>query len=74
MAVVSTHSLTALSNNLNILFIAPIGSYLIDRYGCRMTTIIGAIIAAIGFILSTFSPNIYIVIVTIGIISGNFLL
>lgn len=48
----------------------PIGSTLTNRYGCRWTTLIGAFIASIGFVLSFFATSIYMLYVTIGCIVG----
>ena len=53
-------------------FVGPIGSILTNTIGCRLTTIIGAIIASIGFILSCFVDSIYLLYVTIGIICGKY--
>ncbi|KAJ8309968.1 hypothetical protein KUTeg_011833 [Tegillarca granosa] len=52
------------------LTVGPLASALTNRYGCRKVTIIGAVIASIGFILSLFAPNIYYLYVTFGILSG----
>lgn len=48
----------------------PIASYLTDRYGCRKVTIVGAITAAIGFLLSAVSNSMEMLFVTFGVISG----
>ncbi|XP_026686036.1 uncharacterized protein LOC103518815 [Diaphorina citri] len=48
----------------------PIASFLTDRYGCRKVTILGGILAAIGFILSSFTSSINVLLVTFGIIAG----
>ncbi|XP_046542426.1 monocarboxylate transporter 12-like [Haliotis rubra] len=50
--------------------VGPIASALTNRYGCRAVTIAGAIIAAVGFILSLFAPNIYYLYFSFGIMSG----
>ncbi|KAL5004781.1 hypothetical protein ScPMuIL_018237 [Solemya velum] len=52
------------------LSVGPIASALTNRYGCRPVTIAGALIAASGFILSLFAPNIYYLYVSFGILSG----
>ncbi|XP_070499939.1 monocarboxylate transporter 14-like [Chironomus tepperi] len=48
----------------------PIASYLTDRYGCRKVTIVGAITASIGFLLSAVSNSMEMLFVTFGIIAG----
>lgn len=52
------------------LLVGPVASALTNRYGCRVVTIAGAIVAAIGFILSLFAPNIYYLFFSFGILSG----
>lgn len=48
----------------------PIASALTDRYGCRKTTIAGALLAALGFFISSFSNSIEVLYFTFGIMSG----
>lgn len=48
----------------------PIASYLTDRYGCRKVTIVGAIFAAIGFLLSAISESMEMLFITFGVIAG----
>ena len=48
----------------------PIASIFTNRYGCRNTTILGSIIASVGFILSFFVKSFYVLYFTIGIIVG----
>ncbi|XP_014662716.1 PREDICTED: monocarboxylate transporter 13-like [Priapulus caudatus] len=48
----------------------PLVSALANRYGCRSVTIFGSILASLSFILSTFSPNIEMLIVTFGVMAG----
>lgn len=48
----------------------PIASYLTDRYGCRKVTIVGAITASIGFLLSAASNSMEMLFVTFGIVAG----
>ncbi|OWF56683.1 monocarboxylate transporter 7-like [Mizuhopecten yessoensis] len=52
------------------LTVGPIASALTNRYGCRVVTIAGALIASLGFILSLFAPNIYYLYFSFGIMSG----
>lgn len=48
----------------------PIASFLTDRYGCRRMTIFGSILAAIGFIISSFVDNMETLFLTFGIMAG----
>jgi MFS family permease len=50
----------------------PIVSGLANRYGCRPIIIIGSIGAAICMVLSTFSPNVWAMMVIYGIFGGVF--
>jgi len=48
----------------------PIASTLTDRYGCRKVTIVGGILAALGFILSYFVDSLLMLMLTFGVITG----
>ncbi|XP_064638129.1 monocarboxylate transporter 12-B-like [Lineus longissimus] len=48
----------------------PIASAFVNRFGCRFTTMMGAVVGSCGFILSIFAPNIYVLYVTFGLIGG----
>ncbi|ERL84402.1 monocarboxylate transporter 14 [Dendroctonus ponderosae] len=48
----------------------PIGSALVDKYGCKKMTIVGALISTVGFILSTFAKNIVVMYITFGFLGG----
>jgi len=48
----------------------PIGSALVDRYGCRTMTIIGGIISGVGFTMSAFVNTIELMYTTFGVIAG----
>lgn len=48
----------------------PVASFLTDRYGCRKVTIVGAILAAAGFIVSSFTDSMELLFLTFGIIAG----
>ncbi|CAC5388567.1 Monocarboxylate transporter 9 [Mytilus coruscus] len=48
----------------------PIVSALVNKFGCRLVTIAGSIVAAVGFIVGSFSPNLDILILTYGVIGG----
>lgn len=53
------------------LLTGPIMSALVDRYGCRKMTMLGGVIAAIGFIISTQAQSIGLMYLTFGIIAGT---
>ncbi|CAG9767145.1 unnamed protein product [Ceutorhynchus assimilis] len=48
----------------------PIGSALVDKYGCKKMTIVGALISTFGFILSTYAKNIVVMYITFGFLGG----
>ncbi|XP_061391370.1 uncharacterized protein LOC133326778 [Musca vetustissima] len=52
------------------LLMGPIWSNLVDKYGCRKMTIIGGLVSAIGFGLSSICNSVEMLMVTFGIISG----
>lgn len=52
------------------LLAGPILSNLVDKYGCRVMTIIGGLIAGIGFVLSALSNSVEMLYLTFGLISG----
>ncbi|KAH8253372.1 hypothetical protein KR032_005157 [Drosophila birchii] len=52
------------------LLMGPICSNLVDKYGCRKMTILGGVVSAFGFALSSFCNSIEMLMVTFGIISG----
>ncbi|KAG1679215.1 Monocarboxylate transporter 12 [Nymphon striatum] len=52
------------------LICGPIASALVIRYGCRKMTILGGILASIGFISSSFANSLEVLYVTFGMISG----
>lgn len=54
------------------LMCGPVASMFTNRYGCRITTIIGSIIASFGFVLSYFVTSFYYLYFTIGIVVGKF--
>ena len=53
------------------LFSGPIASIFTNKYGCKWTTVIGAVIASIGFLLSFFVRKFFFLYITIGVISGK---
>ncbi len=67
-------NLNDVKDSLNIsTTLGPLASVLANKYGCKAVTIAGAMIAASGFLLCTFSPNIEIMILTYGIMGGMYL-
>lgn len=56
------------------MFISHLGvvaGQLVDKFGCRITTVVGAIIAATGFVMSVFAPSLYFLYFSFGILSGK---
>ena len=51
--------------------VGPIASSLVNRYGCRVVTIIGAVLASFGIAVSAAAPNIVVLYLTIGLITGK---
>lgn len=52
------------------LLAGPIGSALVDKYGCQSMTIIGGLVSTIGFILSAYVKSIGVMFITFGVIGG----
>ncbi|KAL7737711.1 hypothetical protein ACLKA6_006106 [Drosophila palustris] len=52
------------------LLMGPIWSNLVDKYGCRKMTILGGLVSAIGFSVSSLCNSVEMLMVTFGIISG----
>lgn len=48
----------------------PILSNLVDKYGCRVMTIVGGLIGGIGFVLASISTSVEMLYITFGLISG----
>lgn len=48
----------------------PVASFLTDRYGCKKVSIAGALLAAAGFIVSSFTDSMELLFLTFGIIAG----
>jgi len=46
---------------------------LANRFGCRIVSIIGSLIAGVFFAISQFSPNIDVLIFTYGVMGGQLL-
>ncbi|XP_060522191.1 monocarboxylate transporter 14-like [Cylas formicarius] len=52
------------------LLTGPIMSVLVDRYGCRPMTIVGGIISAVGFCISSKAESIGVMYLTFGVLAG----
>ncbi|XP_072397348.1 monocarboxylate transporter 12-like isoform X1 [Diabrotica undecimpunctata] len=52
------------------LLAGPIGSAMVDRYGCISMTVLGSLISTSGFILSMFVNSLTMLYITFGIIGG----
>jgi len=44
---------------------------LANRFGCRIVSIVGSVIAGVFFAISQFSPNIDVLIFTYGVMGGQ---
>ena len=52
------------------LSVGPIASTLTNRFGCRVVTIVGAVLASLGFFVSAAAPGILFLYLSIGLITG----
>ncbi|XP_050298256.1 monocarboxylate transporter 14-like [Anthonomus grandis grandis] len=52
------------------LLAGPFGSAMVDRYGCKYMTIVGSLVCTVGFFLSAFVKNIWVMYLTFGFIGG----
>lgn len=50
--------------------IGPIASVIINRFGCRVTCVLGSLVAAFGLALSSFSSSLEMMMITFGVIGG----
>ncbi|XP_013183754.2 monocarboxylate transporter 14 [Amyelois transitella] len=69
----TTQSKTSLIGSLFIatpLLAGPIMSALVDRYGCRIMTMIAGILSTIGFLLAAISNSVAMLCLTFGFMSG----
>lgn len=48
----------------------PIASFLTDRYGCRKVTMVGSVLASIGFIVSSLANSMEVLFLTFGVLAG----
>ena len=44
---------------------------MVNKYGCRPVTVVGAIIAGIGLGVSIFAPTIEVLYLTVGLLAGT---
>ena len=52
------------------MLVGPISSSLVNKFGPRKTCIAGAIVSAVSIFLSTFSPNVYLLMISYGVLGG----
>ncbi|XP_033728826.1 monocarboxylate transporter 12-like isoform X2 [Pecten maximus] len=64
-----TMLLSSVINGLSFL-LGPVAGASVNRYGCRKVTIVGIFIASSGLFLSTFSPNLDVMILLYGVVGG----
>lgn len=48
----------------------PVASFLTDRYGCRKCCIVGGLLSAFGFVVSSFTNSIELLFFTFGVLAG----
>lgn len=51
-------------------FLSPFGSYLADRFSYRFTAILGSLTGITGFFLASWSPKMWMMYITYGLMSG----
>lgn len=69
----TTQSKTSLIGSLFIatpLLAGPVMSALVDRYGCRIMTMIAGVLSALGFLLASVSNSVGMLCLTFGFMSG----
>ena len=49
----------------------PIVGALVNKFGCRNVAMIGAVISSVSFFVSTFSPNVTVMILLYGFCGGK---
>ena len=52
------------------LLCGPLVSGIVNQYGCRVAIISGAVVTSLMYFVSIFSPNIYFMYASIGVIGG----
>merc|ERR1719400_81753 len=53
-----------------IMLVGPISSVMVNKFGPRLTCIAGACVSAAAIFVSTFSPNVYMLMISYGIVGG----
>jgi len=51
--------------------VGPIASGLVNLYGCRAVTMVGAVIGAFGFAISALAPGLWFLYISIGVVGGK---
>ncbi|EDO39975.1 predicted protein, partial [Nematostella vectensis] len=65
------HAAWVLSIGLGMMFLfCPITSALCERVGCRVVAVVGGLLGVLGFLLSSFVKDLYILYVTFGVLWG----
>jgi len=62
--------LTGLTRYLLVECTGPVASLLVNRFGCRVVSIVGSVIAGVAFAVSQFSPSIEVMILIYGVMGG----
>ncbi|KAH1016120.1 hypothetical protein HUJ04_007392 [Dendroctonus ponderosae] len=52
------------------LLAGPLGSAMVDKYGCKYMTILGSLICTTGFVISAYVKSIWMLYITFGFIGG----
>lgn len=55
---------------INLPLPGPLVSALANKFGCRKVTIIGSIVTALGFLVSTLAPSIEVLMFLYGVVGG----
>jgi len=53
-----------------IMLVGPISSILVNKFGPRVTCIAGACVSSAAIFLSTYSPNVYMLMISYGVVGG----
>lgn len=48
----------------------PVASFLAGRYGCRRVSIVGSVMATMGFVISSYANSMAVLVLTFGIVAG----
>lgn len=66
-------AVTAWVNSLYVSFpllAGPLAGAVTSRYGCRTATILGGLMAGVGYVLSFFATEIWMLYITLGLMAG----